>query len=1628
MKRVKHMEKTNGNFTQGYKLKDVGSKDHVMQYPSVANFDDRIVPHTEMTYYIFHFGQLFEWKAITASFPLVELSGKTFEQWGEMLYVDQHKMTGSFAFDNFVIKRYDELVTNTIALPRGKLIVSNIKAAGIRISGDSQAIFVPKRDENHEIENYDLYLRTSGEKCYFNGRLLPSVFKSEFKVGSKLVIDGIHIERRPKQFKVTGISSEVKFDLKKVMSEKNIPEYPLDFPEYRRSPRILKTPPTDKVDVTRPKALEKEAKGALLKTILPPVMMVGMSLMMGLMMGRNILMTVGMAASAVVTASFTVSAYFLNRKDIATKNAKRDDDYEQYLVSKQAEINRLEDMEREALRHHYPGMEKIARMMYEYDSRLYEKTIANADFLEFALGTGTRKPSYEISFDAGDEPDELTLYTQSVLNERQILSDMPVHVKLQGETLGFAGIYPVLKIAVGTLLFQIAAFHSYKDVEFIALVPSNTYDEDFKPWRWLPHFKIQALNLRGLIHSDRSRDMVLNSFYQLISKRKNEVKEAGDNQEIKFSPHYVFTILDDSYLSGHGLNEYLAEDMSKYGVTVIWCKEAQAMLPETVTTMVEYFSSQAGILVNESNTYVNTQFVPYQMPKKIKATLAITRLANLIHVEVEKNAIPKVVTFLDMYNVKRVDELDILTRWSQANTAKTLAVPLGLRGKDDIVELNLHERAHGPHGLVAGTTGSGKSEIVQSYVLSLAINFSPEDVGFLPIDFKGGGMVNEFKNLPHLMGAITNLDGAASARALASIQAELKKRQGMFGQYGVNHINGYTKLYKKGKEMTAEEREAENLPDKAIPHLFLISDEFAELKANEPEFMAELVSVARIGRSLGVHLILATQKPSGVVDDQIWSNSRFKLALKVADEGDSNEIIKTPDAAHIVEPGRAYLQVGNNEIYELFQSAWSGPEYDPDKTVEEKVDDRVWLINQLGQYELLTLDSDNDDDLVQEKKDDLPTELRAIVDYIDELCKENNTTIPEKPWLPPLGEQIVTPEINREEEWKKERDLKVDIAMMDFPDQQAQRAYTFNLEEDKHTAIYGSSGFGKSVALQTIVMSLARKNTPEQVQFNLFDFGTNGLLPLKDLPHTADLVRAEDEEKLGKFLGIVKAEVARRKELFTDVSVASLEQYEAKTGEKLPVIITVVDAYDSIRENQNLLDEVDATLVQVLRDGANVGMYLLATGLKSGSFRMNLSGNIPTKIALYLNDETDLADIVGRDRLPIQEMMGRAQIKLDTARSMQIYMPSDGEDDFKRLQALDAEVALINESWTGERPLKVPMLPKEISIDWFKENKEVQRWIREGNIPLAFSAATTEVRGYRPKVDPYFLIADADMAQTEYIVRTLEEVLPQIGGIYNRVVLDMDGSYEDRDDLFDDIYSSSEIKQVMTQIVEHVKGGALAEVKELPVMAVNASENLDALKALGSSSFKPSFNFMDDFKAADEGERANEETPTETVEEVMEKVTVIEEADPFANVVTKIDIIQETSTYEKAETADEAEEIPNEVIELKTPMIVYITNVGRFLEEISLSDGDVKTFMKKAKEVGVYMLFHTPVASMNMFREGLGKYLKEMTRTGLVGLRSADQSFVNAKKSYNEPQIADGEHSYFDKKLIERVRTIGMSE
>ena len=322
-----------------------------------------------------------------------------------------------------------------------------------------------------------------------------------------------------------------------------------------------------------------------------------------------------------------------------------------------------------------------------------------------------------------------------------------------------------------------------------------------------------------------------------------------------------------------------------------------------------------------------------------------------------------------------------------------MAVPMGVDAKNDIVYLDLHEKAHGPHGLVAGTTGSGKSEFLQTYILSLATLFHPYEVSFVIIDFKGGGMVNQFKDLPHLAGSITDIDGREIDRSLMSIHAELNKRKELFAQAGVNQIDAYIKKY-RAKEVRVP-----------LPHLILIVDEFAELKADQPEFMKELISTARIGRSLGIHLILATQKPSGVVDAQIWSNSRFRVCLKVATPEDSKEMLKTPLAAEIREPGRAYLQVGNDEIFELFQSAYSGGSADSEIAMGQR-DYHICSVELNGVKEEIFVSK------YEKKQGEDITQLQNIVDYIHQYCEDQKIAHLPGICLPSLSTIIHTDELS----------------------------------------------------------------------------------------------------------------------------------------------------------------------------------------------------------------------------------------------------------------------------------------------------------------------------------------------------------------------------------------------------------------------------------------------------------------------------------------------------------------------------------------------------------------------------------------------------------------------------------------
>jgi len=1133
------------------------------------------------------------------------------------------------------------------------------------------------------------------------------------------------------------------------------------FPLYKRSPRIIKKLPDDKVSLTNPPAKPKKKKHQLLKMIAPPLVMLSMMIVVQFIMPRGIFILIGIA-SILTTTVVTVTNYFGNKKDEKEDEELRQKKYEEYLLSQRKTLYSLRQRQIESMRYHYPAVREIADMAIGYSGRIYERSANDSDFLSFSIGYSTHPASYDISKGSQEiqlREDPLHSEMEEIASEFSQIANLPTIIDLKQAHLGLVGEKKLVQERLQLILTQLCFFQSYHDLEVICLFDC-AHREKYEWMKWFPHCKLRAINVTGLVDSDNVRDQVLGNLNQVIKERK--LKQDEQKKESIYLPHYLFVIDQPSLIINHSIMEHLQAADTKLGFSLIYTTDMLASLPENIKTVVELGDSESATLVMNEGQLVK-QLLRLEQVGDIPLESVTRSLAALTHLQGISTQIPESITFFEMYGVSHPEELSVERRWQLSSSYKSLAVPLGVRAKDDIVMLNLHEKAHGPHGLVAGTTGSGKSEIVQSYILSLAVNFHPYEVGFLLIDYKGGGMANMFERLPHLLGTITNLDGGESMRAMASIKSELARRQRVFGECGVNHINQYNRLFRNGEA---------KLP---MPHLFLISDEFAELKKEQPDFMSELVSTARIGRSLGIHLILATQKPTGVVDDQIWSNSRFKLALKVQNDSDSNEVLKTPDAASITQPGRAYLQVGNNEVYELFQSAWSGASYSR-KQEMAGFDERVYLVNKLGQGQLLGEDLSNG--IEEESRQ---TQLDVLVEHVNKVFGSTRAEPVERPWYPPLEDEIPSPAIGEVVDVVQftELDSQVPLGMVDIPEQQQQNQWVYDFVKDGNLAVFGSAGFGKSVTLMTLLMTLAIKNSPELLQYYIIDLGNAALAQVRGLPHTVDYITVDDAEKLDKFVKFTYEVMQERKVLMAQKNVFNFTMYNNLTTEKIPAIVVVIDNYDVVRE---LNAELEDFWVKLTRDGAGLGIFVIVSATRAGAFKYAVLNNFKSKIAHQMIDQNDIVALIGRTPYTLNEKPGRVLIKLVGGISvMQMYTALPIADELVYAQGITDIIEQIQASYSGVKAEGLRVLPEVLTYALLRQfaGKPMS-----GSVPIGLDFEEVEVQSLSLAVPTHLILGTAGSGKTnvlrvvlEGIQHTAEKVL-----IVDSREMEL-GSYEDRENV-----------------------------------------------------------------------------------------------------------------------------------------------------------------------------------------------------------------------------------------------------
>ena len=1219
--------------------------------------------------------------------------GEIFYQYGE----DKGVLENSKILGDVVCYLATGEVHTYELLDKEEILVADEKGADVRLHYPVRFLLVKKE------QTWTCQLLSG--KLYHNHKLVSeATFPLAF--GDELAIGDVTFKLYPEEFGVEGTVEVSPYLVPRLHSRY---DFYKDYPEYHRSPRIIYRSSEDKILINPPGAEPQKPSDELLKLIMPPLIMVGVTLLITIFQPRG-LYIIATVSMSVVSVIFSVQGFFKNRKKYKEDKKERVELYHLYLKDKAKDLEQLSRKQREGMFYHFPAIADLTKMVKRYDSRIYEKTPLHFDFLAYRLGLGKVPTSYELKYgqeERSGKKDALEEEGYALFQAHQKIDNLPIVASLNRGPVGYVGPRPIVLEQLQLLVAQLAVFHSYHDLTIIPIIP----EEEKESWdwmRWLPHATLQDMNVRSFVYNQRTRDQVLNSLNQILKLRKAQKEEEKANDTKIFHPHYVVLITDETLILDHVIMEFFREDPTELGCSIIYVADVLSSLSENIQTVISIKDRNQGQLLLQEGVLRELDFQLDHFPEGYDKEAISRGLAPLKHIQQLKSSIPDSVTFLEMYQAETFNDLKVLSRWESHAPYQSLAVPIGLRGKDDLVYLNLHEKAHGPHGLIAGTTGSGKSETIQSYILSLAVNFHPHDVAFLLIDYKGGGMANLFKDLPHLLGTITNLDGAQSMRALASINAEIHRRERLFGQYGVNHINQYQKKFKLGEAT------------EPLPHLFLISDEFAELKVNQPDFIKELVSIARVGRSLGVHLILATQKPSGVVDDQIWSNSRFKLALKVADRGDSMEMLRTADAAEITQTGRAYLQVGNNEVYELFQTAWSGADYQPEKDQLGIEDHTIYLINELGQYEVLNQDLSGLD--MAEEIKEVPTELDVIVQEINHLHQQEGIAAVAQPWLPPLKERITLDELDKVvpiEAWQKRTAPSVLIGVADIPQAQKQEAVAIDLSKDGNILLYGSPGTGKTTFLQTAAMDLARKQSPENLTMYLLDFGTNGLAPLSQLPHVADSLLLDQTEKIQKFIRIINRELDRRKKLLSEHGVGTIALYREVTGKQEPTMVILMDSYESMKDEPYETD-LFKLFMRISREGLSIGVHLIITASRQNNLRAQLYSNFKHQLTLPQNDISEVRGIVGATPLAstMEDIKGRALMKRDEVDVVQFALPVAGDNDIQIINNLRDQVQSLKEMWTGHTPAGIPMVPDELTEAAFYGREDVAALLDEGKVPL----------------------------------------------------------------------------------------------------------------------------------------------------------------------------------------------------------------------------------------------------------------------------------------------------------------------
>jgi len=990
-----------------------------------------------------------------------------------------------------------------------------------------------------------------------------------------------------------------------------------------------------------------------------------------------------LAGLSVVSAIFTAR---WRRRDRARRREQARGSYLRTLMYKRARLQAAHDAQRGILETAYPSPADGVQRALGRSANVWSRRPGEAGFASVRLGVGDVAAPVRIITPDPDRAHPLMPHALALAEQYRTLRDVPAALHLSATpTVALCGAWTSVSGVLRALLCSLALSHSPRDLKLHVIAP-NARPEDWRWLEWLPHAspsgRAGAADLVAL--SPESARPLLDTLAEALNERRAAAPSAR-------AQHLLVVADLDIVREGSPALTALLRDSESLNASLIILTPSPELAPpdcRAVLTIAQnrtfWVSTASGEISGQADSLAAAD-----------AEGIARALAGMAQREGGGGQLPRRVDFLELYDVVNQPALTdtIALKWRQSVGRDSLPrpVPIGKVDNDSLAELALAEGHHGPHGMLAGTTGAGKSEFLQTLICALAMEHDPRLLNFLLLDFKGGSTLNGFARLQHTVGVLTNLDGLLVERALEALRSEITARQTMLKQRSLRDIAQYHRLY---TSTPAQMNEAGYYP---LPHLLIIVDEFAQLAREMPEFLHELVRVAQVGRSLGVHLILGTQSPTEVVTDEMSANLQFRLCFRVQNIEASRAVLRRPDAAYLPAdwPGRAYLQVGEGGLFAQFQTAYAGGDVDlapaaEDEYVLELLTEDGGAVNLLDGG-LLPTQGYGDDDLSAPSEP--YTTARAVVDAIIEVAQARGVPFMPPLLLPPLGESLTLrsafsaadADVWTGSDWPDTpNDLSAPIGLIDEVAGHAQPALTVTFRGANpragHVLITGAPNSGKTTTLLTLALSLAMRYPPDVLHLYALSLGSGGLDSLAALPHTGGLVTLNEPERVRLLM--------RR----------LLNRLDARATTQPQAIVLFIDGFEALRDPA--LNGLYRDIERLISDGRAAGVFVALSASSIASVPERVRGWIPQRIALQPTTPSDLTQTVGVVGLRAASSgrilpPGRGFIPDTPPRLCQICLPTEfpSEDRDESLRELAGEMRASDHFQTIRHNAPPPIRP-----------------------------------------------------------------------------------------------------------------------------------------------------------------------------------------------------------------------------------------------------------------------------------------------------------------------------------------------